>query len=81
MFAAGFVGGALWAAIPVLLKVASASTSDLHAHVQLRGRGIHELSRRRAVKGGTKHGYPYTDDLSKKLMLDLLREAGSITRP
>ncbi len=73
MFAAGFVGGALWAAIPVLLKVRFGINEVIST--LMFNYVAAEFTNYLVVgpwKGATKHGYPYTDDLSKKVVLDLL---------
>jgi general nucleoside transport system permease protein len=73
MFAAGFLGGALWAAIPVFLKI-KFGINEVISTLMFNYVAA-EFTNYLVVgpwRGATKHGYPYTDDLAKNVVLDLL---------
>ena len=73
MFIAGFIGGALWGAIPALLKIRF-GINEVISTLMLNYVAA-EIVKFLVVgpwKGATKFGYPYTDDLPEQAILELL---------
>ncbi len=73
MFAAGFVGGALWGMVPAILKIRF-GINEVISTLMLNYVAA-EFVKFLVVgpwKGTTKYGYPYTDDLPPQAILKLL---------
>jgi simple sugar transport system permease protein len=73
MFLMGFVGGALWAAIPAVLKVRFGINEVIST--LMFNYVAAEFVTYLVVgpwKGATKFGFPYTDDIPKRVMLSTL---------
>ena len=73
LFAAGFVGGALWGAVPALLK-SRFGLNEVISTLMLNYVAA-ELLNFLIVgpwQGASKHGFPYTDDLPKNALLGLI---------
>ena len=76
MFLAGFIGGALWGAIPAVFKV-KFGINEVISTLMLNYIAA-ELVKFLVVgpwKGATKYGYPYTDDLPEQAILKLLPDS------
>lgn len=73
MLLAGFLGGALWGAIPAIFKIRF-GINEVISTLMLNYVAA-EIVKFLVVgpwKGATKHGYPYTDDLPEQAILGLL---------
>jgi ABC-type uncharacterized transport system permease subunit len=73
LFLAGFIGGALWGAVPALLKTRF-GLNEVISTLMLNYVAA-ELLNFLIVgpwQGATKHGFPYTDDLPKNALLSLI---------
>ncbi|HOV37453.1 MAG TPA: ABC transporter permease [Spirochaetales bacterium] len=73
LFLMGFLGGALWGIIPAILKVRF-GISEVISTLMLNYIAAEFVTFLIVGpwKGATKHGFPYTDDLPKALILDTL---------